>query len=191
MAGQYAVKIVSCVFAVWLAAGVLWGIYGCSDEGETCKSNLSTDKSSQSVETKSPSDQFPKIVKVGLESYEPADNSECMVCHADFAEEELSVKHEEAGVGCAECHGPSEDHGGDEANVLFPDYLYGRSEIVNFCKTCHKEEHPMGKMYELFLKKWSGKYRPNGRMISDESICTDCHGNHAILSPHQMQLSAE
>lgn len=119
----------------------------------------------------------------------PADNSECLVCHADFKEETLSAKHEKAGVGCPKCHGPSADHGDDELNIMLPDVLFGRSEIAPFCTTCHKkEDHPAGEKYEAFVNKWKGKYRPNGRVIRSKAICTDCHGNHAVLSPDQMQF---
>ena len=122
----------------------------------------------------------------------PADNSECLVCHADFETETLSAKHAKAGTGCFDCHGPSTDHGDDEWNIVLPDVLFGRKEITPFCTKCHKkEDHPKGEKYRAFVKKWSGKYRPNGRMIRKTSICTDCHGNHAVLSPDQQQFSAE
>ena len=121
----------------------------------------------------------------------PADNSPCMVCHMDFAEEAISAKHAEAGYGCAFCHGESAAHGGDELNVTPPDVLLGRSEIDLFCKTCHPT-HETGADCDAFLEKWRGKRRPNGRMIIPESVCTDCHGNHAILTPDQLgQLAPE
>ena len=110
------------------------------------------------------------------------DNSFCMVCHADFDDEPIAAEHLEAEIVCASCHGSSEDHGGDEANVITPDVAFGRSEIVPFCKSCHPE-HKTGEDYDAFVKKWNGKRRPNGRMVLDNSVCTDCHGNHAILKP--------
>ena len=191
MVGQYLCKKVGFLFVLLAICVIAMYGSGCSDEGGNEKTDLPTAKSSQTAGTKSPSDQFPKIVKVGLASYEPADNSGCQVCHYDFGEEELSVKHEEAGVGCNSCHGISENHSQDELNILFPDYLFGRAEIVGFCKTCHTEEHPKGKMYELFMKKWEGKYRPHGRMVSDKSICTYCHGKHAIISEDKLHFLAE
>ncbi len=69
----------------------------------------------------------------------PADNSPCMVCHMDFKKEPISLSHEKAGIGCAYCHGLSNDHGGDELNILLPDKLYGQMEIVPLCKSCHPE----------------------------------------------------
>jgi len=122
----------------------------------------------------------------------PADNSECLICHADFKTELLSARHAKAGIGCFDCHGPSTDHGDDEWNIVLPDVLFGRAEITPLCTKCHKkEDHPKGEKYRVFVKKWSGKYRPNGRMIRNSSICTDCHGNHAVLSPDQQQFPAK
>ena len=191
MAWQCVRKTVGFLLLVWVISVALTAGGGCSDEDQTGKTDLSTDDSSQVEQTELQSKQFPKIVKVGLETYEPADNTGCQVCHIDFEEETLSVKHVEAGVGCNDCHGPSEDHSQDELNILYPDYLFGRGEVVSFCKTCHQEEHPKGKMYELFMKKWLGKYRPNGRMIRADSVCTDCHGNHARIPADKMHFPTE
>ncbi|MHC4154067.1 MAG: cytochrome c3 family protein [Planctomycetota bacterium] len=116
-----------------------------------------------------------------------SDNSECLICHMDFDSEELSVKHDEAGIGCISCHGASLAHGDDELNITSPDKLFGRAEIERFCKGCHRT-HVKGKVYDDFVKQWHSKRRPNGRMILDDSVCTDCHGNHAILRPDQRQF---
>jgi hypothetical protein len=116
------------------------------------------------------------------------ENSECLICHMDFNNEELSVKHEQVGIGCINCHGDSLAHGDDELNITPPDRLYGRAEIVPFCKGCH-ETHVTGKVYDDFVKKWHSKRRPNGRMVLDDSVCTDCHGNHAILRADQRQFT--
>jgi len=82
---------------------------------------------------------------------------------------------------------PSLAHGDDELNIIPPDKLFGRAEIVPFCKSCHAT-HVTGGVYEAFVKKWHSKRRPNGRMILDNSVCTDCHGNHAILRADQQQM---
>jgi hypothetical protein len=117
------------------------------------------------------------------------ENAECLICHMDFKDEELSVKHDEVGIGCISCHGHSLAHGDDELNIAPPDKLYGRVEIVPFCKGCHPT-HVEGKAYDDFLEKWHSRRRPNGRMILDDSVCTDCHGNHAVLRPDQRQFTA-
>ena len=81
--------------------------------------------------------------------------------------------------------------GGDELNIMLPDVMFGRKEIEPFCADCHKpKDHPKGEAYQQFVKKRTGKYRPNGRVIRDTAICTDCHGNHAVLSVDQMQFPA-
>lgn len=113
-----------------------------------------------------------------------ADNSECLICHMDFKAEVISARHEKAGVGCTDCHGSSLAHGDDELNITPPDRLFGRAEIDSFCKGCHST-HVAGRVYDDFVKKWHSKRRPNGRMILDDSVCTDCHGNHAILRVDQ------
>lgn len=119
----------------------------------------------------------------------PTDNSECLICHMDFKTEPISAKHEKAKVGCTNCHGPSLAHGDDELNITPPDKLFGRAEIVPFCEGCHPT-HVVGKPYDDFVKKWHSRRRPNGRMILDDSVCTDCHGNHAVLRVDQLQARA-
>ena len=114
-----------------------------------------------------------------------ADNSHCLVCHLDFKTELLTAQHEKAGIGCTTCHGESLAHGDDEFNIITPDVSFGRAEIDPFCKTCHQAKKD-SQVYAAFLKKWRDKRRPNGRIISEESVCTDCHGNHAVLSPDKL-----
>ncbi|MCL4193272.1 MAG: cytochrome c family protein, partial [Thermoguttaceae bacterium] len=41
---------------------------------------------------------------------EPAGNSYCYVCHANYEEEELTAIHHAVGVGCETCHGMSMKH---------------------------------------------------------------------------------
>jgi len=114
-----------------------------------------------------------------------ADNSHCLVCHLDFKTESLTAWHEKAGVGCTTCHGESLAHGDDEFNIITPDVTFGRAEIDRFCKGCHETKKDTQE-HAAFLKKWEDKRRPNGRIISEESVCTDCHGNHAVLSPDKL-----
>jgi len=104
----------------------------------------------------------------------------------------LPVAQKRVGVRivCTTCHGPSLAHGNDELNITTPDGLFGRTEINPFCKTC-RPTHKTGKVYHTFVKNWYGKRRPNGRMILDDSVCTDCHGNHAILRADQQEMIVE
>lgn len=151
--------------------GVVLGAWGCAQcKRPTAKSNPPEVKQNNNG--------------VALDA---ADNSECLICHMDFGAEEISAKHEKAGVGCTNCHGDSLAHGDDELNITPPDRLFGRAEIVPFCKGCHPA-HVKGAVYEDFVKQWHSRRRPNGRMILDDSVCTDCHGNHAILRPDQRQF---
>jgi len=109
------------------------------------------------------------------------DNESCLVCHADFRKETISAVHEENGVTCADCHGDSEVHSSDEFNIIRPDVLWGRAEMMPFCQQCHPaKDHPQGKEYKAFFAKWQGKRRPNGHWVLKDSVCLDCHGKHAI-----------
>lgn len=108
------------------------------------------------------------------------DNSSCMVCHIDFQEELISSVHEGEGVTCMGCHGDSVTHSGDEFNITRPDVIWGRAEIAAFCRQCHKK-HEKPDAVKAFRAKWLSKRRPNGRVVLEDSVCTDCHGKHAIV----------
>ncbi len=108
------------------------------------------------------------------------DNSSCMVCHIDFETEKISLVHLDAGLTCMACHGDSDDHRSDEFNIVRPDVIWGRAELDDFCKQCHKKhKHP--EEVEAFHQEWDARRRPNGRYVEPESVCMDCHGDHAIM----------
>jgi len=106
------------------------------------------------------------------------DNEPCLVCHLNFKRETITASHQKAGMTCASCHGDSETHRADEMNIIRPDVLWGRAEIVPFCRQCHLAHKDPAKV-EAFHKEWDGKRRPNDRCVTAESVCTDCHGLHA------------
>jgi len=108
------------------------------------------------------------------------DNSSCMVCHIDFQEEPISSVHEENEITCMACHGDSVTHSGDEFNITRPDVIWGRAEIAAFCRQCHKK-HKKPDAVKEFRDEWLSKRRPNGRVVLEDSVCTDCHGKHAIV----------
>jgi cytochrome c5 len=109
----------------------------------------------------------------------PTDNSLCVLCHANFRDEELVTAHLKQGVTCAVCHGISFEHMNDETSRTKPDLLYGRAQVAGFCTRCHgRHTHP--ERVQAFLAEWKGKTRPNGRLILQQATCTDCHGLHAI-----------
>jgi hypothetical protein len=110
----------------------------------------------------------------------PKDNRLCIVCHIDLEEEVIASAHEDVGIVCAACHGLSKDHMHDEMLMTKPDDLIGRKEVEPFCGECH-DEHENPKAVEAFRKKWYGRDRPNGRVINEHSVCTDCHGLHNVV----------
>jgi len=130
----------------------------------------------------------------------PNDNSKCYVCHPDLKTEEISTVHLDAGITCDECHGPSVAHLEDEMLMTTPDLLFGRLEVDKMCSnpTCHKpggeryiygfEDHIDTAAVKAFYNKWLGRIRPNGRVITAKSICTDCHGTHNIVTEIATQL---
>jgi hypothetical protein len=109
--------------------------------------------------------------------------------------EEISTTHVEMGVSCDECHGPSIEHMHDEMLMTEPDLKFGRAEVERMCSnpSCHKpgegrevygrQDHMNPAAVEAFFEKWTGRMRPNGRAVTHNSVCTDCHGTHNINKP--------
>ena len=109
-------------------------------------------------------------------------NALCTVCHLDLLDEELTGTHLAEAIPCTECHGPSTDHMHDEMLMTKPDRLFGRREVDPMCAGCHEETiHHDQAAVDAFRKEWLGRTRPNGRVITADSICTDCHGTHNIV----------
>lgn len=125
----------------------------------------------------------------------PKSNDHCYVCHPSLKTEEITATHLEMGVTCNECHGPSVEHMHDEMLMTKPDLLFGRSEVDKMCSNprCHKPggdrlvygfaDHKDPEAVKAFEKEWSGRTRPNGRAITPDSVCTDCHGRHNLDKP--------
>ena len=117
--------------------------------------------------------------------------------------EEISTVHLDAGITCDECHGPSVEHLEDEMLMTKPDFLFGRSEVDKMCSnpTCHKpggdryiyafQDHIDTTAVKAFYNKWLGRIRPNGRVITAKSVCTDCHGTHKIVTQIATQLEKQ
>ena len=133
----------------------------------------------------------------------PNGNSQCYVCHPGLRTEELTTVHLKMGVTCDECHGPSVHHMHDEMLMTKPDLLFGRAEVRKMCSnpTCHKpggerivygfEDHRDTAAVKAFHKKWLGRTRPNGRAVTIDSVCTDCHGTHNLDKPIETQSEQE
>jgi hypothetical protein len=122
---------------------------------------------------------------------QPADNSLCYVCHLTLQNDEITAKHQVQGIGCVKCHGTSSEHMHDEMLMTKPDLLHGRKEVVSMCSQCHDKPHDAKpQQHQAFLEKWRGHDRPNGRVVTDGSICTDCHGTH-ILAKRTISVEAK
>ncbi len=110
-----------------------------------------------------------------------AKNKQCYVCHPALKTEEINTVHLEEGYACTKCHGASNDHMDDEMQMTTPDLLYGRCEVDAMCGECHEDSHEdVEPEVAAFLEKWRGRPRENGRAVTENSICTDCHGTHNL-----------
>jgi formate-dependent nitrite reductase cytochrome c552 subunit len=125
----------------------------------------------------------PIQVKLPESGGMPKNNMLCFVCHVNFAENDAIADHISEGITCAHCHGKSIDHMNDESMMTTPDILYGRDEVEELCIQCHRQLHNDPQAVDAFLKKWNGQKRENGRNVTEDSTCTDCHGRHTI--PHR------
>jgi len=107
-------------------------------------------------------------------------NSLCGVCHLDLQTEKIATVHLAEGITCDKCHGDSTNHMHDEMLMTKPDLLFGRMEVEQMCSNCH-QSHSNPEKVETFRRKWLGRARPNGRTITAQAVCTDCHGTHNIV----------
>ena len=102
---------------------------------------------------------------------EPADNYYCFVCHINFQEEDLSLTHQFAGIGCEGCHGQSIKHSSDEDGLTPPEIIYPKGKINSFCISCHVE-------------KDIGEIPAHALLFAedtpDKKYCTYCHGSHRM-----------
>jgi hypothetical protein len=103
-----------------------------------------------------------------------ADNSRCLVCHVNYTQEKLAVTHARAGMGCADCHGPSDAHIADESwasggNGTAPDVMYPREKINPSCMACHPRERLATPQHDPIFVPSPG-----------QKVCTDCHGDHRL-----------
>lgn len=101
----------------------------------------------------------------------PADNSRCLVCHGNYDEEGFAVHHARHGVGCEQCHGPSDGHAGDEKHTTPPDIMYPAGQVNAACLKCHDRVR-LSKL-EKHLPFWDD-------IAANTQRCTDCHGKHRL-----------
>ncbi|MBE0536963.1 MAG: hypothetical protein IH624_14970 [Phycisphaerae bacterium] len=104
-----------------------------------------------------------------------ADNSHCLVCHANYRQESLAVRHARAEMGCVVCHGESFAHRNDENNTTPPERMFARDVIDDACGKCHKG-------HDVAPGKVIARFRKRGLDASDAGtvVCTDCHGDHRL-----------
>ncbi|MCH8119986.1 MAG: cytochrome c3 family protein [Planctomycetes bacterium] len=105
-----------------------------------------------------------------------ADNSRCFVCHINYMDEDIAVTHARVNIGCADCHGESDEHIADESwawggNGTPPDIMYPRAKINPFCMGCHPKD-----------KIDTEQHKPLFAGTIKEKYCTDCHGNHRLVN---------
>lgn len=98
-----------------------------------------------------------------------ANNSRCLVCHLNFAEETFALAHALANIGCEQCHGVSKAHAGDEDNVTPPEIMFPKAKVNAACLKCHGR----AQLSDLHKPVLDGTDATN-------KYCTDCHGEHRI-----------
>ncbi len=107
-----------------------------------------------------------------------ADNSRCFVCHINYMEEDIAVIHARAEIGCAGCHGESDEHIADESwasggNGTAPEVMFPKPKINPFCMGCHARDKIDTDEHKPLLANF------------EKMVCTDCHGNHRITTPRK------
>jgi len=119
-------------------------------------------------------EQSPAAKQVEPKSF--VANLFCLACHGNFEDEDLVFKHKTAGIGCERCHGESQRHRSDEANITPPEIMYPRTKINPTCMMCHPREdieHVDGhKVILAGAETVFDEKTPEG----PEKVCTDCHG---------------
>ena len=108
-----------------------------------------------------------------LSSESMADNSRCFVCHINYMQEEIAVTHARQDMGCADCHGESDEHIADESwasggNGTAPDRMFTRPQINPFCMGCHTGDKIDTEQHKSLFENINDTY------------CTDCHGDHRL-----------
>jgi len=142
-----------------------------------CERNRTVPQTAAVAESK-PAAEAPLLLEdeptEGTQSDSGADNSRCFVCHMNYMAEKLAVAHARAGIGCAQCHGPSDAHIADESwasggNGTAPDIMYPRDKIDPSCLACHSKEKIDTPQHQTVFANPPGT-----------GVCTDCHGTHRL-----------
>ena len=115
----------------------------------------------------------PRIAHPAPKKYQATNNQYCLDCHVNFRQEEFTVAHSKAGVGCVKCHGATDDHASDEEHLTAPDIIYSKARVNNSCMTseCHSQSD---------MKKEIGHRVFFAGTDPEHRYCTDCHGQHML-----------
>ena len=105
--------------------------------------------------------------------YQPTNNQYCLDCHINFRQEEFTVVHGKAGVGCVKCHGASDEHAADEEHLTAPEIIYAKAKLNASCMTADCHPQPAMKQ-ERGHRPFFAEADPEHR------YCTDCHGEHLL-----------
>jgi len=118
-----------------------------------------------------------------------ADNSRCYVCHMNYMQEDITVIHARAKVGCADCHGNCDAHIADESwawggKGTPPGIMYRRPEINPFCMGCHPRDKIDTEKHKPLFEGAVEEQAKAGLILSGASACycTDCHGDHRLAN---------
>jgi nitrate/TMAO reductase-like tetraheme cytochrome c subunit len=115
----------------------------------------------------------PRAAPPERKTYKAASNAYCQVCHINFRQEEFTVVHAKAGIGCRQCHGATEDHAADEEHLAAPDILYAKAKVNASCQTADCHPRPA-------MEKEIGHRPFFAGTDPDHPSCTDCHGQHFL-----------
>lgn len=117
----------------------------------------------------------PEVKEPASANAKMADNSACYVCHTNYQEEAMVGWHAKEKIGCIDCHGASDAHRNDEANITPPDIMYPTAKIDAACKKCHEEHNAAAKKV---VARW--QERCAQKTNPQDLVCTDCHGEHRL-----------
>jgi hypothetical protein len=171
-----------------LSAAVLSGVLLIFAAGCSLEKTRSEDSQVQSAGTKQHHQDQDNAAKPTLAASSTSfvANPFCLACHADFQEEKLALRHERAAIGCERCHGESDRHRSDEANLTPPEIMYPRAKINPTCMMCHpRDQINRVDQHAIILagaQTVLNEVADASRAENHKKVCTSCHGEH-----HQMK----
>jgi hypothetical protein len=181
MAEKLAVRLIEMKYylLVFLVFSVV--VAGCRQEANACaKTEFAHPTNPPEAKEQAPlllEDEPPLLLGGEPNTSQPdgpqADNSRCFVCHINYMQEDIAVIHARANIGCADCHGQSDEHIADESwasggNGTPPDTMYPRVKINPFCMGCHRKD-----------KIDTDQHKPLFANF-EKTVCSDCHGSHRL-----------